>query len=198
MRKEIQKESNNHYIYRKGNKRITKVMPGEFYITDKEEVLVTVLGSCIAACIYDFKNGIGGMNHFMLPHSFDGVWAGNSLALRYGNYAMEHLINELVKKGALRRNLKAKIFGGANINTDLKGDIGHENIKFVKEYLASECIPIELQDLGGKSSRKIHFQSQNGDSYVKYINGISHIIAMEEKYQKEIDEKNIEYDIELF
>lgn len=97
----LQKESTHHYVHSKNHKWTTKVMPGEFYVSEKDEMLITVLGSCIAACIYDESQHLGGMNHFMLPHSESGAWAGNiSHATRYGNYAMEHMINELIKKGS--------------------------------------------------------------------------------------------------
>lgn len=198
---EIQKESSLKYVHSKTHLWTTKLMPGEFYVTDKEELLVTVLGSCIAACIYDVNGSLGGMNHFMLPHSESGEWAGNanSLATRYGNYAMEHMINELLKKGALKENLRAKIFGGGNINSQMRDDVSTSNIAFVKEYLKIEKIPILLEDLGGESSRKVYFTPCNGETSVKYLKKMSEtVIKREEIYESEIEENRIKYDVELF
>lgn len=200
MTAEIQKQSSHHYVHSKNHKWTTKIMPGEFYVSESgDEMLVTVLGSCIAACIYDETSDLGGMNHFMLPHSSDGEWAGNSLATRYGNYAMEHLINELIKKGVDKKNLRAKIFGGGNINTHMRSDVSDGNIKFVRDYLSTENIPILHEDLGGNQSRKVYFTPGNGDTSVKYISIPSEtIVQREKKYEETIEEKNIEYDIELF
>ncbi|MAI07574.1 MAG: chemotaxis protein CheD [Magnetococcales bacterium] len=196
---DIQKQSTHHYVHSKTHQWTTKLMPGEFYVTDKEELLITVLGSCVSACIYDVKGNLGGMNHFMLPHSSNGQWAGDSLATRYGNYAMEHMINELLKKGALKENLRAKIFGGGNINSHMRDDVSQSNIAFVKEYLLIEKIPVLLEDLGGDYSRKVYFTPYNGETSVKYIKQPSEtVIKREERYESELKEDEINYDVELF
>ena len=174
-------------------------MPGEFYSTNKDEMLITVLGSCIAACIYDKKTGIGGMNHFMLPHSEQGKWAGGSLATRYGNFAMEHLINELLKNGALKKNLKAKVYGGSDLINSKSLSIGKDNIKFIHEYLKLEGIPILEEDLGGNCSRKIYFTPMDGETSVKRIELKNDtILEREERYEEELSKNDIDNDVELF
>ena len=174
-------------------------MPGEFYTTEKDEMLVTVLGSCIAACIYDKELGIGGMNHFMLAHSKEGKWAGDSLSARYGNFAMEHLINELLKNGALKNRLIAKVYGGADLINSKVLTVGDENIKFVKEYLKTEGIKILEEDLGGNYSRKIYFTPSNGQVSMKKINLKNNtVLEREARYEKDLTKKEIDNDVELF
>lgn len=142
--------------------------PGEYCSTGNIGVISTLLGSCVAACLYDSKNKIIGMNHFMLSstrYSRD-MPIHISEAGRYGIHAMELLINEMMAKGALRQQLRAKIFGGATI---LFGEaqnsnflcVGQVNCKFIREFLKNERIPIEAEDLGGNHGRVIHFS--NGD-----------------------------------
>ena len=102
---------------------MVKVFPGEFYVTSKaDEVLVTVLGSCVSACIRDRRTGVGGMNHFMLPHSHAGNWGGDLQSTRFGNFAMEKLINELMKAGCSRDSLEIKVFGGGNVTDSQQRD----------------------------------------------------------------------------
>tara|TARA_R110000868_G_scaffold189695_1_gene432931 strand:+ start:119143 stop:119745 length:603 start_codon:yes stop_codon:yes gene_type:complete len=197
--KELQRKSSHHYIHSKNHKWTTKIMPGEFYATANDEMLVTVLGSCIAACIYDEQTGLGGMNHFMLPHSEDGKWAGNSLATRYGNFAMEHLINELLKKGALKERLRAKIYGGGDCISSTRKTVGNANIDFVREYLKVEKIKILDEDLGGNCSRKIYFTPNNGQTTVKKIHIKNDTIReREDRYEHELEVNKIDNDIELF
>ena len=117
---------------------MVKVFPGEYYVTkNPEEVLVTVLGSCVSACIRDPRAGVGGMNHFMLPHSKAGNWAGDLQSTRFGNFAMEKLINELLKAGCSRNSLEIKVFGGGNV-TDTQNAIGTDNSDFILRYLEAE------------------------------------------------------------
>ncbi len=134
-----------------------KVFPGEHYVTtNAEEMLVTVLGSCVAACIRDPVAGIGGMNHFMLPESADSMWDNVSSSMRYGNVAMERLINDILRGGGMRHRLEIKVFGGGNV---LRGgsNIGHRNADFVENYLASENLAIEAAHLRGELPRRIHY-----------------------------------------
>lgn len=114
-----------------------KLLPGEYYVTGSEEIITTVLGSCVAACVRDKALRIGGMNHFMLPIcTHIGVWENthNNLATRYGSVAMEHLINTIMKRGGKRKNLEVKLFGGGSVLNTLM-DIGDRNIQFVKDYV---------------------------------------------------------------
>jgi chemotaxis protein CheD len=147
--------------------RVT-IDPGEFYSTGNAGVISTLLGSCIAACLYDKKNRLIGMNHFMLSnvrYSRD-LPIHVSEAGRYGIHAMELLINDMMAKGADRRLLRAKIFGGATIMYRESESsnficVGQVNCKFIREFLSSEGIPVDAEDLGGDFGRVIHFS--NGD-----------------------------------
>ena len=139
-----------------------KVLPGEYFVTEQDLLLVTVLGSCIAACIWDAQSQVGGMNHFMLP---DGDSNG-----RYGSYAMELLINELLKKGAHRQTLQAKIFGGGQVMHSISSiNVGERNTSFVLDYLRTEHIPVVSQDVMDIYPRKVCYFAQNGKAMVKRL-----------------------------
>ena len=132
---------------------------GEYYASKNGEILHTILGSCIATCIYDHEKKIGGMNHYLLPSMLHPDEIMASEVGRYGMYAMELLIGELIKYGAKRENLAAKIFGGGNVLAFRKadGDVTGSNIRFAKKFLELEGIPIQKEDLGGYKGRKIMF-----------------------------------------
>lgn len=194
----------NRYWDRRHNAFVAKILPGEFYVSRQPEFIATTLGSCISACIWDEKFGIGGMNHFMLPLTAQAahqVTWGNlpSDATRYGNYAMEHLINELLKNGANRKLLKAKVFGGGAV---LKqgGDVGDRNADFVLDYLHFEKIPIMAQDLRENYPRKVMFDPLTGRAMMKRIRSIHNntILNREENYRDTLVHKPVEGDIELF
>lgn len=134
-----------------------KVFPGEHYVTsDPEEMLVTILGSCVSACIRDPLAGIGGMNHFMLPEAAGGGWDTASDSMRYGNVAMERLINDILARGGMRQRLEIKVFGGGNVMQS-SANIGHRNAEFVTNYLAAEGLSIAAQHLGGSLPRRVHY-----------------------------------------
>lgn len=142
-----------------------KVLPGEYFVSNEDLVIMTVLGSCIAACIWDGKARAGGMNHFMLP---DGD--GSDGAGRYGSYAMELLINEMLKKGARRESMQAKIFGGAQVMAGFTTlNVGERNTKFVLDYLATERIPVVSQDVLDIHPRKVCFFPLTGKALVKRL-----------------------------
>lgn len=147
-----------------------KILPGEFYFTGKDMLIVTVLGSCVSACIRDRISGVGGMNHFMLPDG--GADSDNpvSASMRYGTYAMEVLINELLKAGAKRENMEAKVFGGGNV---LRGftaiNVGERNAKFVLEYLHTERMRVIAEDLNDIYPRKVYFFPKTGKVLVKKL-----------------------------
>jgi chemotaxis protein CheD len=150
---------------------MVKIFPGEFYFTKKlDEVLVTVLGSCVAACIRDPLAGIGGMNHFMLPQHKSGAWGVDSRSARFGNFAMEKLINELIKAGASRDRMEVKVFGGGNV-TDSSNAIGSDNAEFVLRYLEAEGLRCAAQDLGGVLPRRIHYYPSTGRVVRKLLGG---------------------------
>ncbi|PLL10865.1 chemotaxis protein CheD [Tabrizicola sp. TH137] len=138
--------------------RLIALMQGEHRVTsDADEVISTVLGSCIAACLWDARAGIGGMNHFLLP---DGP-AHDGASLRYGLHAMELLINALLRQGAERSALRAKLFGGAHLQPHLP-DIGHRNLTFAQEFLRREGIPCIGGSVGGDRGRRIRFWPVDG------------------------------------
>lgn len=180
-----------------------KILPGEYYVTSADECVVTVLGSCVSACVRDKVFGIGGMNHFMLPvtHSDTPRW-GNStvnVATRYGDYAMEHLMNDIISHGGLKKNFEVKLFGGGLINQG-QSDIGGKNIKFVRQFLKDEGISVAAEDLGGIHPRKVYYFPQTGKVMMKRINTLHNntIQKREEKYQHDLDADSISGDIELF
>ena len=141
---------------------MVKIFPGEFYVTKKsDEVLLTVLGSCVAACIRDPFVGVGGMNHFMLPHHTSGAWGGDLKSARFGNFAMEKLINELIKVGCARERMEIKVFGGGNV-TDTNNAIGTDNAEFVLDYLEAEGLRCAAKDLGGTLPRRIQYYPATG------------------------------------
>lgn len=142
-----------------------KVLPGEYFVSSEDLVIMTVLGSCIAACIWDNKMRIGGMNHFMLP---DGDGADGSG--RYGSYAMELLINEMIKLGARRETMQAKVFGGGAVMAGFTTmNVGERNTKFVLDYLATERIPVVSQDVLDIHPRKVCFFPVTGKVLVKRL-----------------------------
>lgn len=141
---------------------MVKVFPGDFYVTDRaDETLVTVLGSCVAACIRDPRLGIGGMNHFMLPQGRTGGWGRDLESTRFGNFAMEKLINELMKMGCSRESLEIKVFGGGNV-TESNIAVGTDNAQFALRYLEAERLRCVAQDLGGRFPRRIHYSPATG------------------------------------
>lgn len=138
--------------------KFVNVVQGDFAISAQPAVvLTTVLGSCVAVCLMDRTRGIGGMNHFLLPSG--GSEGGSSM--RYGTHAMELLINGLLKQGAERSRLEAKVFGGARMNDNLR-DIGASNVAFAKDFLLAESIPILSESLLGSLARRIRFWPANG------------------------------------
>ena len=146
-----------------------KILPGEYFYTPKDMLIVTVLGSCVSACIRDRVKGLGGMNHFMLP---DGGDPNNpvSASMRYGTYAMEVLINDLLKAGARRENMEAKVFGGGAV---LKGftaiNVGSRNADFVMSYLKTEKMRVVAEDLNDVYPRKVYFFPRTGKVLVKKL-----------------------------
>ena len=161
--------STNVYYDRTFNCDAAKILPGEYYHTNKDMLIATVLGSCVSACIRDRVTGQGGMNHFMLP---DGGASDSpvSASMRYGTYAMEVLINELLKSGARRENLEAKVFGGGAV---IKGftsiNVGERNAAFVLNYLKTEKMRVLAEDLNDIYPRKVYFFPRSGKVLVKKL-----------------------------
>ncbi len=142
-----------------------KVLPGEYFVSGDEIVMMTVLGSCISACLWDTRAHIGGMNHFMLPEG-----GGEDGFGRYGSYAMELLINEMLKSGARRESLQAKIFGGAQVMANFTTmNVGERNTAFVIDYLQTERIPLLSRDVLDIYPRKVCFFPVTGTAMVKRL-----------------------------
>lgn len=187
------------------NKRgtvIARVDPGAFYLSSHDELIFTRLGSCVAACIWDPLLGIGGLNHFLLPERelHDDWHQLTSYSCRYGNLAMEQLINGILSAGGQRQRLKAKIFGGAQMTKSSVLNVGQSNIEFVKEYLKTEGIPVEGEDLGGPWPRKVLFHPNSGKVLLKRLSParIEQMMSEEKVYLKEIVKKQEDNQVELF
>ncbi|PLW83951.1 chemotaxis protein CheD [Kineobactrum sediminis] len=178
---------------------VAKLLPGEYYISMHGEMITTVLGSCISACIRDRKLGIGGMNHFMLPHSADiKDWGGTSSSARYGSYAMEKLINEILKAGGKRENLEVKAFGGGSMASGVSS-VGRKNIAFLHQFLQIEGLRLISEDLGSMYPRKVNFFPDSGRAQVKKLRSIHNntILERESEYMEQL-EAPVQGDIELF
>ena len=194
----------HRYFDKTAQMHIIKVNQGNCYVTAREdEVLATVLGSCVAACIRDPLIGVGGMNHFMLPATENmGQSSWNSLVspeLRYGNFAMEQLINEILKKGGDRRRLEIKVFGGGNVlNTSSK--VGHKNADFVERYLIDEGFDIIASDLRGDCPRRVKYYPVSGRVQMQRLSGtVAGTVARTEEARKpRIRPAEQEGSIELF
>jgi len=183
-----------------------KILPGEFYVSLSGEMIVTTLGSCVAACIRDRKLGIGGMNHFMLPvqgENSSAQWGSSavSAATRYGNWAMEYLINEILKNGGRRENLEVKLFGGGKVLNGIQSiDVGARNIQFVLNYLKDEGIPVAAADVGDIYPRKVLYFPDTGSVKVRKLKRLENdtVFVRETNYANQINQKPAEGDIELF
>ena len=140
-----------------------KILPGEYFVHDEDMLILTTLGSCIAACLWDRNARVGGMNHFMLPEG-----AGDSG--RYGSYAMELLINEMMKRGASRLTMEAKVFGGGAVISGMNTlNVGERNTRFVMDFLAVERIPVVSKDVMDVYPRKVCFLPASGKAMVKRL-----------------------------
>jgi chemotaxis protein CheD len=197
-------ETVNRYWDKTVGKIAAKILPGELYVTKDDEIIVTVLGSCVSACVRDAVFGIGGMNHFMLPLSTEnGGWNSDEfgMATRYGNFAMEHLINEILKNGGMRKNLEVKIFGGGRVLAEMNMmDVGRRNIEFVKEYIHMEGLKLLAEDVGDIYPRKVQFHPMSGKARMKKLRSMhnSTIVDREKKYMRQIKQEPETGDIELF
>ena len=192
----------NRYYDRTRQSISAKILPGEYYVTVADEHILTVLGSCVSACIRDKVFGIGGMNHFMLPRDHresNKEKYDISDAARYGNYAMEHLINDILKNGGRRENLEVKIVGGGKIIANMS-NIGLRNVDFVKEYIETEGLVLLGEDVGDIYPRKVDYYPMTGKVKVKKLRSMHNdsIVSREEEYASIINEKPVKGDIELF
>jgi chemotaxis protein CheD len=193
--------ASNLYYDRTFDCDAAKILPGEFYCTFKDMLIVTVLGSCVAACIRDRVSGIGGMNHFMLPDGGDSDSPLISASARYGTFAMEVLINELLKNGARRDNLEAKVFGGGNVLRGLTAlNVGERNAAFVRAYLKAEGIRVIAEDLNDIFPRKVYFFPRTGRVLVKKLRELNNntLVNREQDYASRLQGGKVGGEVELF
>ncbi|SKA18932.1 chemoreceptor glutamine deamidase CheD [Novilysobacter spongiicola] len=181
-----------------------RLLPAEYRVSAEPLALVTLLGSCVAACIYDPMLGIGGMNHFMLPGTSDNTRSPSGvpdISARYGAHAMELVINDLLKRGARRSRLQAKVFGGGNVLSGFHTDpIGTRNARFVLEYLSAEGIQVVAQDLGDTQPRKVCFFVQSGRTLVRRLPSTrdDEIVRAERAYYGTLTREPVSGGVELF
>ncbi len=160
------------YFDRRFNRDAIKLLPGEYYFTDADSVLVTVVGSCVATCLWDKYSGLGGMNHFMLPVCEKG--GDGSQSMLYGETAIRVLIEKLLSAGARFENLEAKLFGGSHvIGSMVETDIGERNARYALEYLKAEGINVAAQNLGGSFARKLYFFPSTGHVMMRKLKDLS-------------------------
>lgn len=183
---------------------VAKILPGEYYATGDNEYITTTLGSCVSACIWDPFVHFGGMNHFMLPDCDDAKVAdfasgGASDSARYGSFAMEHLINVILKAGGRRERLQAKIVGGGHV-LQITTNIGERNIEFVRNYLRNEGINIVGEDVGGRCGRQVRFHPQSGNAAVRPLASTENrgIVDLEGSYRRTIVQQPAAGEVELF
>ena len=196
----LEHDAPNRYYDSHLKREAVKLMPGEYFATQADVAIVTVLGSCVSACLRDPRTGVGGMNHFMLPRGFEDSTPVSTSA-RYGIHAMELLINRLVKLGAGRAHLEAKVFGGGNV---MRGftvlNIGEANANFVEGYLRAEGIRIVADDLLGESPRKVYFFPKTGRALVREIRRLHNptLLEREAEYDERLRELPRGGQIEIF
>ncbi|MFN3880855.1 MAG: chemoreceptor glutamine deamidase CheD [Nitrincola lacisaponensis] len=195
-------EATNRYYDRYFDTHAVKVLPGQYFATADDTMIVTVLGSCVSVCLRDRLTGVGGLNHFMLPHD-SGAEAGSVVAAsgRYGLYAMELLVNHLLKLGASRNRLEAKVFGGGQVLKNMSFiNIGQRNVSFVMEHLKRESIPVLSQDVLDIYPRKVYFFPQTGKVMLKKIHSLHNttILDREKAYLHEIETQPVSGDVDLF
>lgn len=168
---------------------IAKILPGQVYVTKSHEVITTTLGSCIAVCMRDPINKIGGMNHFKLPAADGRLRSSNDA--NYGRYAMDLLINEIMKNGGLRQNLECQVFGGGRVIPSIDSDIGDINIIFINQYLKEERLPVIHRDTGGASGIQVYFHPITGHTYSTRLDGsVTEKIRLEERrYMQQINDE---------
>ena len=193
-----------HYYDKALQTHAVRLMPAEYRVSGEPLALITLLGSCVAACLYDPLIGVGGMNHFMLPGAAGSTrndLTDGDMSARYGAHAMELLINDLLKRGASRLRLQAKVFGGGNVLSGFQNDpIGTRNARFVLQYLMAERIPVVAQDLGDTQPRKVCFFVQTGRTLVRRLPSTrdDDIVRAERVYYGKLNGAPVSGSVELF
>lgn len=174
----------NIYYDRQFNTQAAKILPGAYYVTKRDMMIVTVLGSCVSVCIRDRETGIGGMNHFMLPDSEADLSDPLSHAARYGRHAMDVLINHALKLGARRHFLEAKLFGGGKVIQGFAvNKIGTRSVAFALSYLETAQIPVVAHDLLDTHPRKIYYFPKSGRVLIKKLRNLHNATIAEREQQ---------------
>ena len=194
----VEGEARTFYFDRDFGRNAVKILPGEFFVAADDIVISTVLGSCVSACLWDRNAGVGGMNHFMLPDGKDADATG--LGGRYGVFAMEQLINELMKRHARRGAIEAKLFGGGRVMANFTTfDVGQRNVDFVMQFLRTEGIRVTSQDLLDIYPRRVAFFPASGRALSRKLKTADRsVVADEQKYTARIATKPVAGDVELF
>ncbi len=175
----------------KFNMEMVTIFPGEYHATRESRIIATVLGSCIAVAMFDPVKRISGMNHFMLPNTVNKDNFFLSKSGKYGMFAMELLINDLLKLGGDRSHFKAKVFGGGSVLQRTEGftsKVPENNIEFAFEYLKAEKIPVVARDVGGTEARKVFFFTDTAKIRLKRIakTYVQPIESQEKRYLEKI------------
>lgn len=182
---------------------IAKLLPGDYYVTCEDEVIDTVLGSCVSACIRNPRLRIGGMNHFMLPrpsgHDHDTWGSVAGRATRYGSASMEQLINRILSAGGTRAELEVKIFGGGRVLSSLT-DVGEHNVRFVREFLKQEGLQVASEDVGDTCPRHVQYFPLTGRVRVKHLTArhSKEVATHEQRYLSGLDQAPVAGEIDLF
>jgi chemotaxis protein CheD len=169
-----------------------RILPGEYYVTTHEEMISTVLGSCVSACVRDARLGIGGMNHFMLPEDASNgerAWGSAvSAATRYGDVAMRKLIEDILALGGRREDLEVKLVGGGQVLAEMNTDVGLRNVEFVREFVREQGLQVLGEDLGGAHARRVLYFPRAGRLRVRELTAApdSTVISRERLYLREL------------
>jgi chemotaxis protein CheD len=177
---------------------VVKLFSGDCYISPGGEMLVTILGSCVSACVRDPRVGVAGMNHFLLPGEA-GAGAANGEAARYGVHAMEQLINGILARGGRKEQLEVKLFGGGNV-LNHSSNIGGRNVAFIEEFARKEGLAVQASDLGGPWPRRVHYFTDSGKVRVRRLQreDDARILDAERRYESRLRARPIEGEVELF
>ena len=181
-----------------------KILPGQYYVSKNDELIATVLGSCISVCAIDRVAGVAGMNHFMLPlytKDHDDSWGSTviSAETRYGNFAMEHMINDIIKHGGVKSRLELKVIGGGRV-MDKMTDVGLRNISFVYDYIANERLQLVKEDVGDRYPRKVIFHVKTGKVKVRKLKKVNNttLIERDTEYLNKLNTEAVGGSVDLF
>jgi chemotaxis protein CheD len=178
---------------------VVRIGPGEYHVSrDPGEAIITTLGSCVSVALCDPVAQIGGLNHFMLPESGHGNWGKAAAPMRYGNFAMERLVNDILRLGGRRDRLRAKLFGGARLRMDA-ASVGARNLHFVEEYLRTEGMAVVARATGGARARRLCYLPVSGRAFLHELPAADDEVARQEaRLRRGISQQPVAGGIELF